>query len=88
MKTIKTAVVHASIEMQTKTEAEAVLRQLGLTPTDAIRIFYAQILLRGGLPFAVEIPNGLTKETLDKSQRGEDIEVFNSLDDMFASWKT
>jgi len=87
MRTMKTAVIHARIELQTKTEAETVLRQLGLTPTEAIRIFYAQILLRGGLPFAVEIPNSLTKETLDKSQRGEDIQAFDSLSDMFASWK-
>ena len=87
MRTMKTAVIHARIELQTKTEAETVLRQLGLTPTEAIRIFYAQILSRGGLPFAVEIPNSLTKETLDKSQRGEDIQAFDSLSDMFASWK-
>jgi len=53
---MKTAIVHARVEPQTKQEAEGVLRKLGLTPTEAIRIFYKQISLRGGLPFPVEIP--------------------------------
>ena len=54
---MKTSVVHARIEPQTKHKAEGVLRKLGLTPTEAIRIFYRQISLRGGLPFSVAIPN-------------------------------
>jgi len=85
---MKTAVVHARIEPQTKAKAEGVLRRLGLTPTEAIRIFYRQISLRGGLPFPVEIPNAVTSKTLAKSRRGEDVESFESLDSMFASWET
>lgn len=80
---MKTAVVHARIEPQTKRKAEQVLRKLGITPTEGIRIFYRQISLRGGLPFAIEIPNERTKATLEKSRRGIDIREFNSLDEMF-----
>jgi len=83
---MKTSVVHARIEPQTKQKAEGVLRKLGLTPTEAIRIFYRQISLRGGLPFAVEIPNELTASTLEKSRRGKDIEEFESVEAMFKSW--
>lgn len=83
----KSAVIHARIEPETKNAAERVLHRLGLSPTDAIRIFYRQISLRHGLPFSVEIPNELTRLTLEKSQKGEDIERYNTLDDMFASWK-
>jgi len=84
---MKTAVVHARIEPQTKRKAEKVLQSLGITPTEAIRIFYRQISLRGGLPFPVEIPNERTVATLEKSRRGEDIKEFNSLDEMFESWE-
>ncbi|MBU2262293.1 MAG: type II toxin-antitoxin system RelB/DinJ family antitoxin, partial [Proteobacteria bacterium] len=41
-KTMKTSAVHARIEPQTKKKAEEILRSLGLTPTEAIRIFYKQ----------------------------------------------
>jgi len=84
---MKTSFVHARIEPQTKRKAEKVLHKLGITPTEAIRIFYNQISLRGGLPFAVEIPNERTVATLQKSRRGESLQKFDSLDEMFESWE-
>ena len=83
---MKTSAVHARIEPQTKEKVEEILRNLGLTPTEAIRIFYRQISLRGGLPFPVVIPNKLTVSTLE-SRRGKDVEEFESLEAMFDSWK-
>lgn len=84
---MKTAMVHARIEPATKRSAEGVLRRLGISPTEAIRIFYRQITMRKGLPFAVHVPNALTAATLQKSQRGEDIQTFDSLEQMFESWE-
>ena len=84
---MKTSVVHARIEPQTKQKAEGVLRKLGLTPTEAIRIFYKQISLRGGLPFPIEIPNKLTASTLAKNRRGKDIQKFESVEAMFKNWE-
>ncbi len=83
---MKSAVIHARIEPETKKSAEDILKQLGLTPTEAIRIFYQQITLREGLPFPVEIPNKLTASTLEKSRRDEGIEEFDSTSEMFESW--
>jgi DNA-damage-inducible protein J len=84
---MKTALIHARIEPQIKEKAEGVLRKLGLTPTEAIRIFYRQITLRGGLPFPVEIPNELTSATLEKSRRGREIQEFESLAALFKTWE-
>jgi DNA-damage-inducible protein J len=82
----KTAVVHARIEPQTKKKAEGVLKKLGMSPTEAIRLFYKQICLRGGLPFPILIPNDLTRKTLDNSAKGKGVESFDSLDEMFENW--
>jgi len=83
----KSAVVHARIEPKTKKRAEEVLNRLGLTPTEAIRLFYHQICLSSGLPFPVRIPNRETRATLQKSREGKDVESFDSIEEMFASWK-
>ena len=83
----KTAIIHARVEPRTKKKAEGVLKKLGMSPTEAIRLFYRQICLRGGLPFPVLIPNELTKETLDKSSKGKDVTAFDSLDEMFENWE-
>ena len=84
---MKTAVIHARIEPQIKRQAEGVLHNLGLSPTEAIRIFYRLITLRRGLPFAVAVPNKCTTATLNKSRRGEDVQEFESLDAMFEGWE-
>jgi DNA-damage-inducible protein J len=83
----KTAVVHARIEPRTKKKAESVLKKLGMSPTEAIRLFYKQNCLRDGLPFAVLIPNEVTRKTLDKSGNGEDVRSFDSLEEMYESWE-
>ncbi|PIP15846.1 MAG: type II toxin-antitoxin system antitoxin, RelB/DinJ family [bacterium (Candidatus Ratteibacteria) CG23_combo_of_CG06-09_8_20_14_all_48_7] len=83
----KSAVVHVRIESETKTAAEGVLRKLGLSTAEAIRLFYHQICLRNGLPFPVHIPNELTRKILAKSHQGEDVESFCSLEKMFESWE-
>jgi DNA-damage-inducible protein J len=79
----KSAIVHARIEPQTKKKAEAVLKELGLSPAEAIRLFYRQIDLRGGLPFPILIPNETTAKTLRKARKGEEMETFDSLDELY-----
>ena len=75
------------MEPGTKKSAESVLLELGLSPTEAIRIFYRQIVLRRGLPFSVAIPNAITTATLETSRRGKDVQTFDSLAAMFESWE-
>ena len=56
----KAAIIRVRVETSLKVKAEAVLAQLGLSPTEAIRLFYLQVSRRGGFPFEVRIPNAET----------------------------
>ena len=69
----KDAMIRARTTPRLKKEAEKVLNQLGLTPSEAINLFYRQVCLRRGLPFAVEIPNDTTVATFEKTDRGEEL---------------
>jgi len=84
---MKTAIIHARIEPDIKRQAEVVLHKLGLSPTEAIRVFYRQITLMHGLPFPLNLPSECTATTLEKSRRGKEVQEFESLDAMFESWK-
>ena len=53
----KSAMIRARIRPKLKDEVEAILAELGLNPTEAITLFYEQIRLRQGLPFAVKLPD-------------------------------
>ncbi len=83
---MKTAAVHSRINPEIKERAEAILTQLGLSPTEAIRMFYTQITLRNGIPFEVEIPNSATLSAINDSRRGHKLRKHNSIDELFTSW--
>ncbi|HEX8199055.1 MAG TPA: type II toxin-antitoxin system RelB/DinJ family antitoxin, partial [Isosphaeraceae bacterium] len=59
----KTEMIRARVEPKLKAEAEKVLEELGLSATAAITLFYRQVVLHGGLPFGVMIPNARTRKT-------------------------
>jgi len=83
---MKTAAVHSRINPDIKERAENILHHLGLSPTEAIRIFYTQITLRNGLPFEVEIPNACTASALEDSRSGKKLTKHGSVESLFESW--
>ena len=66
-----------------KDHAERVFQRLGMNPTQAITIFYKQVLLRGGLPFDVVIPRRTTQRTFDATDAGRDLVLCTDADDLF-----
>ena len=53
----KETTVRARIDESLKEEAEVILKQLGITTSQAINIYFSQIALRQGLPFDVVLPS-------------------------------
>ncbi len=75
----KTDMIRARVEPKLKRGAEAVFKTLGLSPTEAITLFYKQVTLRRGLPFAVKIPNLETREAMHQALEGEDLTEWSDL---------
>jgi DNA-damage-inducible protein J len=67
---MKNAIINARVESELKTNVEAILKNLGLTATQAITIFYQQIKLNNGLPFEVKIPNDETVQAMQEALKG------------------
>ena len=83
----KTANLYARIEPELKNEAEAILSGLGVPVSNAINMFYRQIVIHRGLPFAVQYPSRslINAATLTETQL--DAEVTKGLDDIAAGRK-
>ena len=79
----KAAVISARIDPELKRGAEEVFKELGLTATQAITLFYKQVELERGLPFAVRVPNDVTMAALEQARTCQELETFNTLDDLF-----
>ncbi len=52
----KSANLYARIEPEVKEQAESILSALGIPASNAINMFYKQIIMHRGLPFDVKIP--------------------------------
>jgi DNA-damage-inducible protein J len=79
----KTAMIVARTEPELKADAEKILKKLGLSTTEAINLFLAQIRLRKGLPFEVKIPNKTTLKAMQDAEEGKNLMECKDADDMF-----
>ena len=67
----KSANLYARIEPDLKEQAESILSALGIPASNAITMFYKQIILQQGIPFDVKLPKApensakWSKERLD-----------------------
>jgi DNA-damage-inducible protein J len=74
----KSATVRARVEPALKRDAEAVLKKIGLTSSEAITLFLTQVRLAKGIPFPVRIPNKQTEQALKDARAGRKVESFES----------
>lgn len=82
----QSATVHARLDRETKERSESVLKEIGMSPSDAVRLLYRQIALRGEFPVELRVPNALTARVLDLSDIDEEIESFDSIEDLKNRW--
>ena len=82
-KAAKTGMIRARISPELKAQAEAILAEIGLSSSDAIRMFYKQVTLRKGLPFEARIPDATTRKALRDAEAGRDMTDYASVDEMF-----
>ncbi len=76
----RTSNVFTRVEPDIKTQAEAVLEQLGISMSSAVEMFLRQVVIQRGIPFEMKLPansplpfESLTKEEFDAEiQKGID----------------
>jgi DNA-damage-inducible protein J len=80
----KTTQINVRIDARLKKETEKVFDALGLSTTEAVTLFFKQVSLRKGLPFAVAIPNAKTAKAIEEALAGIDLQKAESVDALFA----
>jgi DNA-damage-inducible protein J len=66
----KRASINVRIEPALKERAEQIFAALGVSRSDAIGMFFRQVVLRRGMPFDLSIPNAKTVAALEELDRG------------------
>lgn len=80
----KTANLYARIEPDVKEQAEGILSALGIPASNAINMFYKQIILQRGLPFEVKMPASRLVDASVLSDAEMDAELEKGYADMKA----
>jgi len=75
---IKTQMIHARIEPKLKRSAERIFSEIGMSTTEAIRLFLKQVELHRGLPFSVSIPNAETIAALREANNPSALKRYRS----------
>lgn len=80
--------IQSRVSPELKKQAEVVFGALGLSTSDAIRMFLQQSVNVGGLPFqpTVKRPNQKTLEAMAELESGGG-QVFQTTAELFAEWK-
>jgi DNA-damage-inducible protein J len=79
----KTANIYVRIEPDVKEKAEQILKSFGIPSSNAINMFYNQIILQKGIPFDLKLPSKDKPIDMSLLSKGElDIEIQKGYDEM------
>lgn len=78
-----TTTIQARIDAQSKKDAQKILNFLGLSMSEAITLYFRQIILRQGIPFDIEIPNELTAKVLANADKKKGLHKAKNVNKLF-----
>ncbi|EJC61952.1 addiction module antitoxin, RelB/DinJ family protein [Alcaligenes faecalis subsp. faecalis NCIB 8687] len=63
-----TTMVHVRVDEKIKAQATETLASMGLTVSDAVRVFLTRVVADNELPFAVKAPNARTRAAMAEAR--------------------
>ena len=83
----KKTIINTRIDARLKSRVEKIFAVLGLNHSTAINLFYKQIVLHGGLPFSVLIPESMTTAATGAEERVKISTKYNAIDEEINNFK-
>jgi DNA-damage-inducible protein J len=74
------------MDAETKSKVSEILDLLGMTPSEAINLFFKQIIYTQSIPFEVKLPNRETLRAMKELDSGKGVK-FNSVDELLKDLK-
>lgn len=82
-KVVKSDQVRARIEPALKNSAEKILKEMGISASQAVTMLYKRIETEQGWPCELKIPNAQLSKTIEEVERGENVHKMGNLDSFF-----
>jgi len=81
------ATVRARVDESLKFNAEHILKEIGLTTSQAINIFLKKVVSEHGIPFELKVPSDRLKIAIDEVKNSEG-SYHDNIDDMMKDLKS
>ena len=80
-----TTMVHVRVDEQIKIQAADTLATMGLSISDAVRVFLMRVVAEKQMPFAIKVPNTHTRAAMAEADEIASLHSarFNSADELF-----
>ena len=77
---MKTDIISTRIDHDMKTQFTNVCEEIGLSPSQAIKLFAKAVINYGGIPFELKAkqPNGITLQAIQELEEGSSYKVGNT----------
>ena len=62
-----TTMVHVRVDKKIKAQATETLSAMGLSMSDAVRVFLTRVVAEQRIPFALRVPNAKTREAMTEA---------------------
>jgi len=82
---MKTEIISTRIDHDTKLEFTHVCEEIGLSPSQAIKLFAKAVINSGGIPFELKVrrPNNITLQAMQEVEQGDGHKA-NSTSELFS----
>ena len=65
--TSQTSMLHVRIDDETKLQAQQALKAMGMSVSDAVRIFLTRVVAEQAIPFDICVPNTVTVSAMNEA---------------------
>ncbi len=63
-----TEMLHVRVDEETKRRATAALELMGLSISEAVRVFLHRVAVEQAIPFAIKVPNAATRAAMEEAR--------------------
>ncbi len=72
--------VHVRVDQETKAQATETLAAVGLSVSDAVRLFLKRVVIEQGLPLTLKVPNAQTQSAMERAAAMADLRFSSARD--------
>lgn len=65
---VATTMLHVRVDEDTKERASAALEAMGLSVSEAVRVFLHRIAVEQAIPFPLKVPNAVTRAAMEEAR--------------------